>query len=50
MAVDDVLDDGEAQPGAADGAGAALVDPVEALGQPGDVFARDPGAVIGDAQ
>ena len=41
MAVDDVLDDGEAQPGAADRARAARVHPVEPLGQPRQVLARN---------
>src|SRR5512135_3381402 len=37
----DVLDDREAEPGPAGGAGAAAVDPVEALGQPRQVFRGD---------
>src|SRR5689334_21034888 len=39
MVVEDVLDDGEAQPGAAHFAGARGVDPVEAFGQSGQVLA-----------
>ena len=46
MAVDDVLDDGEAEAGAADGARARRVDPVEALGQARQMHARNPWAVV----
>src|SRR5205823_12716484 len=39
MVVEDVLDDSQAEPGAAHLAGARGVDPVEAFGQPGQVLA-----------
>ena len=39
MTIDNVLNDGEAQPGAATFAAPPHIDPVEALGQPGDRFA-----------
>ncbi len=50
VAVEDVLDDGEAQAGAA--AGAALLDahPIETLGQPGKVLRRDARAKILDTE
>src|ERR1700740_2984950 len=41
MVVEDVLDDRQAEPGAAHLAGARRVDPVESFGQPGQVLARD---------
>ena len=48
VAVEDVLDDGEAEPGAALVAARGDVDAVEPLGQPVDVLARDARAVVGD--
>jgi len=50
MAVDDVLDDGQAQPGAAHGPGPALVGPVEPLRQARDVGACDALPIVGDGQ
>ena len=44
----DVLDDGQAQAGAAGAAGPRLVDPVEALEHPLAVLARDADAAVGD--
>jgi len=41
VAIDDVLDDGEAQPGAAFAAGAARIGPVEALEEPVEVAGLD---------
>src|SRR5262245_42774571 len=49
MAVDDVLDDGEAQPGSAELTRAAGVDAVEPLGQARQVLARDAVALVRDA-
>ena len=49
MPVDDVLDDGKAQPGPADGARAAFVHPVEPLGEARNICPRDAGAIIGHA-
>ena len=46
MAVDDVLDDGEAEPGAAQLARAGGIDAVEALGQARQMLARDAVAVV----
>ena len=46
VAVDDVLDDREAEPGAAHLARARGVDPVKALGQPRQVLARDAVAAV----
>src|SRR5579875_2543670 len=43
---DDVLDDGKAEAGAAELAGAGRVDPVEPLGEPGQVLARDAVAMV----
>ena len=48
VAVDDMLDDGQAQPGAANGAAAMGVDTVEALGQARDMQRVDPFALIDD--
>src|SRR5258708_9289299 len=48
MAVDDVLDDREPEPGAAERARAAGVDAIESLGQPRQVLARDPLPLVGD--
>src|SRR5688500_9152926 len=45
----DMLGDGEAEPGAADRPAAAGVDPVEALGEPGNMLGRDPLALVDDA-
>jgi hypothetical protein len=50
VSVDDVLDDGEAEAGAAGRPRTAAVHPVEALGQARDVLARDARAVVGDGQ
>ena len=52
MAADDVLGDGQSQPGAAGGTGAARIHPVEALGQARQVFPRDawPGVDHGEHQ
>ena len=47
MAVDDMLDDGQAQPGAALFARAVAVDAVEPFGQAGDVERVDALALIG---
>src|SRR5580704_3387457 len=46
MVVEDVLDDSQAEPGAAHFAGPRGVHPVEAFGQPGQVLARNPLALI----
>src|SRR5690242_11906163 len=46
MVADDMLDDGEAEPGAAQLARAGGIDAVEALGQPRQVLARDALAVV----
>src|SRR5665213_990186 len=46
MMADDVLDDGEAEPGAAELARARGVDAVKALGEAGNVLARDAAAVV----
>jgi hypothetical protein len=48
VALHHVLDDGQAQPGAARVARAAAVHAVEALGQPGQVLAGDADAGVGD--
>src|SRR3546814_9554213 len=48
MAVDDVLDDGEPQPGAAEVAAAGGIDPVEPFGQARQVLARDALAMVAD--
>jgi hypothetical protein len=48
MVAGDVLDDGQAEPGASGGAGAGLVGPVEALEDPIDVGGRDADALVGD--
>src|SRR5699024_4269565 len=45
-----VLDYGEAEAGAAGGAGVALVHAVEALEHPGAVLGRDAYAVVGDGE
>ena len=50
MPVEDVLDDGEPEAGAAGGAGAALVDPVETLGEPRQVLQGDALAVVRHAE
>src|SRR5579885_1739385 len=49
MVVDDVLDDGEAEAGAAQFARAPGIDAVEALGEPRQMLARDALAVIAHA-
>src|SRR5918992_5170598 len=46
VAAQDVLDDGEAEAGAAEVTRARRVDPEEPLGDPRQMFARDAGAVI----
>src|SRR3546814_16685175 len=46
----DVLDDREAQPGAAERAAAARIDAVEAFGKPGQMLGRDAVAPIDDRQ
>src|SRR5882757_5067665 len=48
MPADDVLDDGEAEAGAADGAAARRVDPVESLGQARQVLLGDALALVAD--
>src|SRR5438105_4787087 len=48
MAVDDMLDDGEAKPRAAGAARAAAVHAVETFGEAGDVLGRNAGAVVLD--
>ena len=50
VAVHDVLDDGEAEPGAAFLAARGGIDPIEALGEPRQVLRRDPRPVVGDAR
>src|SRR6185436_9469108 len=45
-----MLDDGEAEPGAADLAAAAGIDPVEALGQPRDMLGGDALAPVDHAE
>ena len=50
MPLDDVLDDGEAEAGAADRAAAPRIDAVESLGQPRDVLGRDAVAFVADRQ
>ena len=46
VAAQDVLDDGEPEAGAAELARARAVDPVEALGEAGNVLPGDPGALV----
>ena len=46
--VDDVLDDGKPQPGAAERAAARRIDPVEALRQPGQMGPGDAFAAVGN--
>ena len=48
VAADDVLDDGEAEAGAAEARAARRVDPVEALGQARQVLAGDALALVDD--
>ncbi len=48
MVADDVLDDGQTEPGAAQRARARRVDAVEALGQPRQMLARDALPVVPD--
>ena len=50
VALDDMLDDREAKPGAAERAAAAGIDAVETLGDPRDVLGRDALALVGDRQ
>src|SRR3546814_8067904 len=50
MPLGDVLDDREAQPGAAERAAAARIDAVEAFGKPGQMLGRDAVAPIDDRQ
>src|ERR1035441_6654226 len=47
--LDDVLHDGQPEPGAAGRAAPALVDPVKALENMGQVIRRNAGAVVGHA-
>jgi two-component system phosphate regulon sensor histidine kinase PhoR len=49
MTIDDVLDDRETQPGPAGGARTPGIDAVEPFGQSRQVFARNAGTLIGDA-
>src|SRR5207237_3476249 len=49
VAEHDMLDDGEAEAGAADGAAASRVDAIEALGQAGDVDGRNALALVDHA-
>jgi hypothetical protein len=46
VAVNDVFDDGKAKAGAADGAGAVVIDAKEAFGQPCQVVRGDAVALI----
>ena len=46
VAVEDVLDEGQPQPGPALGAAFCDIDAVEPLGEAGQVFRRDPGPII----
>src|SRR5205814_5474438 len=46
----DMLDDSEAEAGAAGFAAARRIDPVEALGHPRQMLARNAGAIIGDGK
>ena len=46
VALDDMLDDRQAEAGAAERAAAAGVDPVEALGHAGDMLGRDALALV----
>ena len=48
MAVEDVLDDGQPQPGAALLAARLDIDAVEALGEPRQVLGGDAGAEVAD--
>src|SRR5262245_34669882 len=41
VGLEQMLDDGQPEAGAAEGAGARLVDPEEALGEPREVLSRD---------
>ena len=50
MAADDMLDDGQAEPGPAQAARARVVDAVETLRKPRQVPARDAGSAIGDRE
>ena len=50
MAVDDVLDDGQAQAGSQPLSALLALDAIEALGQARQVLAGDAGAVVGAAQ
>jgi len=50
MKLHDVLDDREAEPGAAEFAGARTIDAVKALGEPRDVGPRDAFAGVGDRE
>src|ERR1700722_6643423 len=47
---DDMLDDGEAEPGAAERARTRGIDAVEALGEAGNMLARDAAAVVAHAE
>src|SRR5690348_2764486 len=48
--LDDMLYDRETEAGAAEGAAAARIDPVEALGHALDMFGRDPLALVCDGK
>ena len=48
MAREDMFDDGQAKPGAAELAACFGIDAIESLGQAGDVVLRDAGAEIAD--
>ena len=50
MPLDDMLDDGEAKPGAARVAAARRIDTIESLGQAGEVGGGDAIALVGHAQ
>ena len=50
VAVDDVLDDGEAEAGALLLAARLRIDPVEALGQPRHMLGRDADTMVGDRE
>ena len=50
VALDDMLDDRQAEAGAAERAASARVDPVEALGHPRDMLGGDALALVGDGE
>src|ERR1700732_415694 len=50
MVRDDMFHDGESKPSAALGPALAGIDPIKTFGQPRQMFRRDPGAMVADAQ